>query len=58
MTPTEKLIRIAAAEVGYIGHGSRSDLDNTAGDGKAKYTKYARDLDAVGYFNGKKQGFD
>lgn len=58
MTPTEKLIRIAAAEVGYIGHGSRSDLDNPAGDGKAKYTKYARDLDAVRYFNGKKQGFD
>ena len=38
MTPTEKLIRIAAAEVGYIGHGSRSDLDNPAGSGKAKYT--------------------
>ena len=58
MTPTEKLLRIAAEEVGYVGHGSQSDLDNPDGDNKGKYTKYARDLDAIRYFNGKKQGFD
>lgn len=58
MTAIDKVLSIAEAEIGYIGHGSRSDLDNPAGNGMGKYTKYARDLDTAGYFNGKKQGFD
>ena len=32
--------------------------DKTANAGSANYTKYARDLDAIGdFYNGKKQGF-
>lgn len=58
MTAIDKVLEIATGELGYMGHGSRSDLDNPEGSGNAKYTKYARDLDAIGYFNGKKQGFD
>lgn len=52
------LLKIAAAEVGYLEKASNKQLDDkTANAGKANYTKYARDLDALGFYNGRKQGF-
>lgn len=52
-----KVIDIALAEAGYLEKASRSSLDEkTANAGKANITKYARDLDAISYFNGRKQG--
>lgn len=52
------LLNIAAAEVGYLEKASNKQLDDkTANAGKANYTKYARDLDAIGFYNGRKQGF-
>lgn len=52
------LLNIAAAEVGYLEKASNSQLDDkTANAGKANFTKYARDLDAIGFYNGRKQGF-
>lgn len=54
-----KVIAIAKAEVGYLEKSSNSQLDSkTANAGYNNYTKYARDLDAIGYFyNGPKQGY-
>lgn len=58
MTAVNKLLNIAAAEVGYLEKKSAADLDDkTANAGRANYTKYARDLDAIkGFYNGRKQG--
>ncbi len=57
MTPGEKLIAVAAAEVGYLEKATNAHLDDpTANAGSKNYTKYARDLDALGFFNGKKNG--
>lgn len=55
----ETLIGIAEAEVGYLEKASNKNLDSkTANAGKANYTKYARDLDAIpGFYNGKKNGY-
>lgn len=54
-----KVIALALAEVGYLEKKSDDQLDNqTANAGSANYTKYARDLDAIGdFYNGKKQGY-
>ena len=54
-----KVIALALAEVGYLEKKSAAQLDNqTANAGAANYTKYARDLDALGdFYNGKKQGY-
>jgi hypothetical protein len=53
----QKVIDIALAEVGYLEKKSNSNLDNkTANAGSNNYTKYGRDLDAVGFYNGKKNG--
>lgn len=53
----QKVIDIALAEVGYLEKASKSNLDDkTANAGKLNYTKYARDLAAISYFNGNKQG--
>lgn len=53
----QKVISIALAEVGYLEKASKSRLDEkTANAGKANITKYARDLAAISYFNGNKQG--
>lgn len=52
-----KVIEIARAEVGYLEKASKNSLDDkTANAGNKNYNKYARDLDAVGFYNGKKQG--
>ncbi|MBQ8707830.1 MAG: CHAP domain-containing protein [Succinivibrionaceae bacterium] len=52
----KKVIQVAEAEVGYLEKKSNSKLDDkTANAGDKNYTKYARDLDALGFYNGKKQ---
>lgn len=58
MTPSEKLIAVAQAEVGYLEKATNAQLDDpTANAGSKNYTKYARDLDALGFYNGKKNGY-
>lgn len=59
MTYTAKqLITIAEAEVGYLEKETNSNLDNkTANAGDENYTKYARDLNKAGYYNGNKNGY-
>lgn len=53
----QKVIDIALSEVGYLEKASKSQLDDkTANAGSANITKYARDLDAMGFYNGRKQG--
>ena len=54
-----KVIDIAMAEVGYLEKKSNSNLDSDTGNaGYNNYTKYARDLDKIGYFyNGPKNGY-
>lgn len=52
----QKLIDIALAEVGYIEKSTNASLDDkTANAGKKNYTKYARDMDAINFYNGRKQ---
>lgn len=52
-----KVIDIALAEVGYIEKETNAQLDSkTANAGDENYTKYARDLDAINFYNGRKQG--
>ena len=54
-----KLLEVALAEVGYLEKASKSNLDSKTGNaGYNNWTKYARDLDALGYFyNGPKNGY-
>lgn len=53
-----ELIKIAEAEVGYLEKKSNSSLDTkTANAGYNNYTKYARDLNKAGYYNGNKNGY-
>ena len=53
----QKLIDVALDEVGYLEKGSKTNLDSKTGNaGSLNYTKYARDLAAISYFNGNKQG--
>ena len=55
----DKVIKVALAEVGYLEKKTNKNLDSkTANAGSNNYTKYARDLDKLGYFyNGKKNGY-
>lgn len=59
MNEKEKVIALARSEVGYLEKKSNSQLDSkTANAGSGNYTKYARDLDAIGnFYNGKKNGY-
>lgn len=53
----QKVIDIALAEVGYLEKETNSQLDSdTANAGDNNYTKYARDLDAMNFYNGRKNG--
>lgn len=54
-----KVIALAMSEVNYLEKKSNDQLDDkTANAGSANFTKYARDLDAIGdFYNGKKQGY-
>lgn len=52
----KKVIDVALAEVGYLEKENNADLDSKTGNaGDKNYTKYARDLDALGFYNGRKQ---
>ena len=58
MTPVEKLLKTAFAENGYLEKASNANLDGKeANAGKNNWTKYARDLDLLGVYNGKKNGY-
>ncbi len=58
MKAVDKVLNLALAEVGYLEKASIFQLDDkTANAGNGNWTKYARDLDAIGFFNGKKQGY-
>ena len=58
MSAVEKLIKIAQAEIGYLEKETNSQLDDkTANAGNKNFTKYARDLDQMGVYNGKKNGY-
>ena len=58
MTGIERLLATAGAEVGYLEKASNSQLDDkTANAGQANFTKYARDLDKMRFYNGPKNGF-
>lgn len=57
-TAVERLIATAQAEIGYLEKATNSQLDDpTANAGSGNYTKYARDLDAIGWYNGAKNGY-
>lgn len=57
MYDRQRVIDIALAEVGYLEKETTANLDDkTANAGDENRTKYARDLDAVNFYNGKKQG--
>lgn len=53
-----KVLQIAQAEVGYREKASAAQLDDKAANaGSGNYTKYARDMDALGdFYNGPKPG--
>lgn len=58
MTPVERVINRAKAEVGYLEKKTNSQLDSkTANAGYGNFTKYMRDLDALGIYDGKKNGY-
>lgn len=61
MNAIEKVIALAKSEIGYIEKASNRDLDdpkaNPSAAGSGNWTKYARDLDAVGFYNTKKNGY-
>lgn len=58
MTAVEKLLKIALAEDGYLEKATNSQLDDkTANAGYNNWNKYARDLDLMGIYNGKKNGY-
>lgn len=53
----QKVIDIALSQVGYLEKASNKDLDSmTANAGDKNYTKYARDLAEVSFYNGRKMG--
>lgn len=53
------VLNVARGELGYHEKASNSQLDDkTANSGSGNWTKYARDLDAIGFFyNGPKNGY-
>ena len=58
MSEKDKVIDVALNEVGYIEKASNSNLDDkTANTGSGNYTKYARDLDKINFYNGPKNGY-
>ena len=58
MTPIERVIAIARAEIGYLEKASNAQLDSkTANAGDKNWTKYARDLDVLKVYNGPKNGY-
>lgn len=57
-SPVERLIATATQEIGYLEKKSNSQLDDkTANAGYNNWTKYARDLDNLGVYRGRKNGY-
>lgn len=57
MSYPSDIIRFARNEIGYHEKASNASLDSkTANSGSSNWTKYSRDLDAISYFNGPKNG--
>lgn len=57
MYDKEKVISVALGEVGYLEKETNDCLDDrTANAGDSNYTKYARDLDQLDFYNGDKNG--
>lgn len=58
MTPAERVIATAKKEEGYLEKKTNVMLDDkTANAGSNNWTKYARDLDALGVYDGRKNGY-
>ena len=58
MSEKDKVIDVALNEIGYVEKASNSNLDDkTANQGSGNYTKYARDLDEISFYNGAKNGY-
>lgn len=58
MSEKDKVIDVAILEVGYVEKASNNNLDDkTANSGSGNYTKYARDLDEINFYNSKKNGY-
>ena len=59
MSPQERLIAAAEAQVGYLGKRSNAQLDDFKANAGGNYNRFARDLDALGdFYNGRKNGYD
>lgn len=57
-TAIARLLAVATAEIGYLEKKTNAQLDDkTANAGSNNWTKYARDLDAIGFYIGKKNGY-
>lgn len=58
MSEKDKVIDVALNEIGYVEKANNSNLDDkTANSGSGNYTKYARDLDEINFYNSKKNGY-
>lgn len=64
MSEVEQIIDIANAEVGYLEKSKNAYIqdptvlyDKTRGAGSDNYTKYAKEMDDLNVYNGKKQGY-
>ncbi len=58
MTPIEKVLSIALGEVGYLEKETPQQMDSKTGNaGDENFTKYARDLDALDFYNTDKNGY-
>ena len=57
MTEIEKVLAVALGEVGCLEKETKADLDSrTENAGDENFTKYARDLDALDFYHGDKNG--
>ena len=57
LTDAEKVLAIALGEVGYLEKETNAALDSrTDNAGDENFTKYARDLDELDFYNGDKNG--
>ena len=57
MNATQKVLAIAMGEVGYLEKETNENLDSrTENAGDENFTKYARDLDELDFYNGDKNG--
>ena len=58
LSAVNRLLNVAKAEIGYLEKATNKNLDDkTTNAGSNNWTKYARDLDKLNYFNGKKNGY-